>query len=60
MLWLSSMYWHSHFELNVDVRWLVQPMVGCRLEASFPLAAVRQSEKRQKAAKVKPRRFFDK
>ena len=52
--------WHSSFELNLVSWWLVQPMVCCRLEASFPLAAVRQSEKRQKAAKVKPRRFFDK
>jgi hypothetical protein len=32
----------------------------CRLEASFPVAAVRQADKRQKAAKVKPKRFFNK
>jgi hypothetical protein len=32
---------------------------ACRLEASFPAAAVRQSERRQRAARVKPHTFFN-
>lgn len=31
-----------------------------RLEAAFPSAAVRQADRRQRAAKVQPQRFFDK
>lgn len=37
-----------------------RPMrVCCRLEASFPAAAVRQAERRQRAAKARPHTYFN-